>query len=296
MNRETWLRSHPWLVPMAQAFDRVEGALAIIKAPPPLLPHWEDHRVDHEAGVPLLRGTSVEIDLEPAGKLLCALIDQLATAPGSDPLTSGAMELNAQLCSEPSAAQRGVEWLLGDDGFVPCAPGVLRYLGWTTLARWLRPVVGAFASWRDEDRWLRAYCPVCGSAPAMAQMIGVDPERKRLLSCGCCGSRWRRQRTACPFCEDDSQRIGIVAIEGEGGLRIDYCEACKGYLKTYVGEGNEAVMLADWTSLHLDVIAHERGLVRMAASLYEIETVLQQQEASGQGGAEDPGAADHRVP
>jgi len=34
------------------------------------------------------------------------------------------------------------------------------------------------------------------------------------------------------------------------------------YLKTY-GEGSETVLLADWTSLHLD-------LKRMAASLYEV--------------------------
>jgi FdhE protein len=296
MSREAWLRSHPWLVPMAHAFDRVEAALARIEAPAPVPPRWDDHRADYEAGVPLLRGTSANLDLRPAGTLLCTLIERLAEAPESDALTEGARDSSAQLRSEPSGAQCSVEWLLGDDTFVPCAPGFLRYVGWTTLAHWLRPVVGAFAKWRDEDRWLRAYCPVCGSAPAMAQMIGVDPERKRLLACGCCGGRWRRQRTACPFCENDSQRIGIVTIEGEGGLRIDHCELCKGYLKTYVGEGNEAVLLADWTSLHLDVIAHQRGLERMAASLYAIETVLQQQIVSVQLGTEAPGVADLHGP
>jgi FdhE protein len=61
----------------------------------------------------------------------------------------------------------------------------------------------------------------------------------------------------------------VVAIEGEGGLRIDYCEACGGYLKTYAGEGKERVLLADWTSVHLDVMAGDRGLNRLATSLYE---------------------------
>jgi FdhE protein len=59
-------------------------------------------------------------------------------------------------------------------------------------------------------------------------------------------------------------------VDGEGGLRIDYCDSCKGYLKTYNAEGNEGVLLADWTSLHLDVIARDRGLKRLAASLYEL--------------------------
>ena len=63
----------------------------------------------------------------------------------------------------------------------------------------------------------------------------------------------------------------MVAVEGEAGLRIDYCDACSGYLKTYDGEGSESVLLADWTSLHLDVVAHDRGLERKAASLYEID-------------------------
>jgi FdhE protein len=59
-----------------------------------------------------------------------------------------------------------------------------------------------------------------------------------------------------------------VAVEGEGGLRIDFCESCRAYLKTYDGQGNEALLLADWTSLHLDLVAADRGLERRAASLY----------------------------
>jgi hypothetical protein len=31
------------------------------------------------------------------------------------------------------------------------------------------------------------------------------------------------------------------------------------------------VPLADWTSLHLDLLARDRGLKRMAASRYEVE-------------------------
>jgi hypothetical protein len=34
----------------------------------------------------------------------------------------------------------------------------------------------------------------------------------------------------------------------------DYCQSCRAYLKTYNGEENETLFLADWTSLHLDVM------------------------------------------
>jgi FdhE protein len=149
--------------------------------------------------------------------------------------------------------------------------GLLRYLRCTVLERYLRPVVRAFAEWRNDERWLRKYCPTCGAAPAMGQLIGKDPGRLRLLSCGCCRTRWRYRRTGCPFCETpDDHRLAVVDIEGEAGLRIDYCRVCQGYLKTYNGEGSEGVLLDDWTSLHLDVIARERGLKRLAASLYEL--------------------------
>jgi FdhE protein len=62
-----------------------------------------------------------------------------------------------------------------------------------------------------------------------------------------------------------------VVVEGESGLRIDHCASCGGYLKTYDGHGHERLLLSDWSSLHLDVLAADRGLKRLAASLYEFE-------------------------
>ena len=59
-------------------------------------------------------------------------------------------------------------------------------------------------------------------------------------------------------------------MESEECLRIDYCECCGGYIKTYNGSGSESMLLADWTSLHLDIIARDRGMKRLAASLYEL--------------------------
>jgi FdhE protein len=105
----------------------------------------------------------------------------------------------------------------------------------------------------------------------MAQLVGADQGRRRFLCCGCCGTRWQYLRTGCPFCQNaEDQRLAILKVEGEGGLRIDYCKSCEGYLKTYDGEGSETVLLADWTSIHLDVAACDRGLKQLAASLYEL--------------------------
>ena len=269
--REGWLETHAYLQPVAGLCARIDRAAAGIESAGAPVPGWDDYRGDFLAGVPLLRSSNAGVDLEAAGKAVVRLAEALAAESGDGGLTADLRALDEQLRREPDAPRRVADWLLGDESFAPASPGLLRHIGWTVLARHLVPVVDAFAAWRDDERWLRRYCPTCGSLPAMAQLVGADPGRKRLLSCGCCGTRWQYKRTECPFCEAESQRLASVAIEGEGGLRIDYCDACGGYLKTYDGQGDEILLLSDWTSLHLDLVAQDRGLKRLAASLYEFE-------------------------
>lgn len=64
--------------------------------------------------------------------------------------------------------------------------------------------------------------------------------------------------------------IMFMIFEGAAGLQIDYCASGSGYVKAYDGEGSQEVMLADWNSVHPDVIARDRGLKRSAASLYAL--------------------------
>ncbi len=270
MTQDTWVTSHPYLQPVASLHAQVRAETAGIAAGSSKMPPWEDYVSDFAAGVPLLRSSSVAIDYLPAEKILRSQVARLA----ANPMRQVAHEiriLEAELHGELSEPHRVAAWLLGDDPFTSRSPGLLRYAGWTALSQYLRPLIDEFAKWRGEDRWLRSFCPTCGSPPAMAQLVGSDPGRQRFLVCGCCGAHWRYQRTKCPFCESqDDHRIFIMTVEGEGGLRIDYCESCRGYLKTYDGEGNEEVMLADWTSIHLDVVARDRGLRRLAASLFQL--------------------------
>jgi FdhE protein len=139
------------------------------------------------------------------------------------------------------------------------------------MARYLNPLVNGFAQWREEEYWLRNYCPMCGAPPAMGKIVRSDSASLRFLSCGCCGTRWRYPRTRCAFCESkDDRTMVVLAIDGENTLQIAYCDSCKGYLKTCTGDGLEAFLLADWTSLHLDVIALDRGLKRYAESRYQM--------------------------
>jgi len=57
---------------------------------------------------------------------------------------------------------------------------------------------------------------------------------------------------------------------------MDFRDTCRGYLKTGIGAEDEALLLADGSSLHLDFIAHDGGLVRMASSLYGLHTLVRE--------------------
>jgi FdhE protein len=219
-----------------------------------------------------LSSSRVAIDFGPMERGITSLVQRLSSKPLPVRLAEENRALDAELHGDPDLPRCAVAWLIDKDSFTPTHPGLLRYLGWTILARYLCPLVGAFGRWREEERWLRNYCPTCGAPPAMAQLVGrADSGSLRLLSCGCCKTLWRYRRSVCPFCQNgDDYQLRVLAVDGESGLRIDYCEACGGYLKTYNGEGSEAVLLADWTSLHFDVIACDRGMKRLAASLYNI--------------------------
>jgi FdhE protein len=271
MTPDLWVEAHAYLRPVADLSAQVDRAAAAIDILEARLPDLEDYRAEFLAGLPLLSSAGGAVDLEPGGRMAAALLERLASGTSPGILAEEARALVAELGPESGRSRRIVDFLLGGEPLAPASPGLLRYAGWTAMARFLRPVVHAFDGWRDEERWLRRYCPTCGSLPAMGQLVGADPGRKRMLSCGCCGTRWQFKRTGCPFCETDAQRLASVTIEDEPGLRIDHCESCGGYLKTYDGQGNENLLLSDWSSLHLDLIAHDRGLKKLAVSLYEFE-------------------------
>ena len=271
MTPSLWFEAHSYLRPLADLSAQVDHAVAGIDVLDARIPDWEEYRADFLAGVPLLSSVAAAVDLEPGGRMTGELLERLASGALSGNLAAETRSLETEIRREPWGSRHIANFLLGDETLAPPFPGLLRYLGWTATARFLHLVLKAFDGWRGEEQWFRKYCPTCGSLPAMAQLVGVDPGRRRLLSCGCCGTRWRYRRIGCPFCESaDDRRLSALSIEEEKYVRIDYCQSCCAYLKTYDGEGSESFFLADWTSLHLDVIARDRGLKRLASSLYEL--------------------------
>jgi len=265
MNQNQWLATHPYLKPVAELHAVVNKAASQLSVPNIAIPRFETYLSDYQAGVPLLHSEVVEFDFAPLEDLFVAVTKNLASSPLPGNLADECRRLTASLQCDSSPARLYAGNLISNS-----SQGLLRFLSWTVLQIYLRPALDAFVEWLDEDLWLRAYCPTCGSPPAMAQLVSINEGRARYLSCGCCRTAWLYHRHGCPFCrEEDEHRLGSMCFDRESGIRVDYCSTCKSYLKTCTGEG-AASMLSDWNSLHLDILAIDNGLKRSAASLYEI--------------------------
>jgi FdhE protein len=267
---ETWIFAHSYLAPMAAFREEVAAALAASGAAAVAPPRLDAYAADHRRGVPLLASAAAAVDLAPAGALLERLVAALSRGDVPPKLAEDLRQLQPGGGGPAGAAV--ISWLTGRGEAPPSHAGLWRFLGWSALSRALRPALDAFEAWRDDAAWQRPECPACGAAPAMAQLPGgAGGLARRRLACGCCATRWGFARLGCPYCGNaEPDRLGALEIEEEPELRIDTCGACTGYLKTYVGEGREGLLLGDWTTLHLDLLARERGFERRGASLYDL--------------------------
>jgi FdhE protein len=269
MMHNHWLAKHPYLQEMADLHSHVDTVLEDIRTELPGQPDWDHYITDFNHGIPLLHSAVCAIDLNPPATTLVRLVARLTNL--SSVKLKDIAALHSELTTDLFAPGRALGHLLARETFLSASPGLLQYLGWTVLTSYLKPLANEFEQRREPDQWLLPYCPMCGSPPNMGQLKGIDPGRQRYLACGRCGSHWSYRRTGCPFCEkEDDHRLAVLTIDEEAPLRIDYCESCKGYLKTYDGAGNESLFLADWTSIHLDIVARDRGLKQRAASLYQV--------------------------
>jgi FdhE protein len=156
-------------------------------------------------------------------------------------------------------------------GYDPIAFGQLLELAlqpvlWEAAAR--------CAALTDVDRWDRGYCPVCGSWPAFAELVGA--EKRRVLRCGRCGTWWSWLVLLCPYCgNDDHRTLGTLTAPAEPHSRdrVDVCERCHGYVKsvaTFDSVPTPRVAAEDAATVHLDVGARAAGYTRPGA--VDVET------------------------
>lgn len=123
----------------------------------------------------------------------------------------------------------------------------------------------------SSEQWRGAACPLCGGqaqvsviAPESGEFMGGSP---RSLVCGRCATWWSFPRAVCAVCgEEDPRNLGSYLGEGQRWVRVDACETCHGYVKTFDlrEPGGLAVvpLVDDVATLTLDIWAGEQGLAR----------------------------------
>ena len=136
-------------------------------------------------------------------------------------------------------------------------PPVLALLLHLSLRPILSMIAQAVLEGLDINLWNYGHCPVCGSAPKLADLSGEGGRRR--LHCSLCEAAWYYPRMRCPFCENTNRKeLSYLYAENEKGLRVDLCSRCNNYLKTIdLREiaGPIIVPLDDVTTWHLDIIA-----------------------------------------
>ena len=117
----------------------------------------------------------------------------------------------------------------------------------------------------DGSQWEDGRCPLCSARPALASILEGP---KRLLHCSFCGTSGPSPRfIGCPNCgTTDAAKLNTIMSEDEPGFRIATCDECQTYVKIVESQvlNEMGVDLADLASLPLDIVAQEKGYVRMA--------------------------------
>jgi FdhE protein len=217
------------------------------------------------AGVPLLRGETLEVDW-PALKRRC--LDMIAAlsprrpdaAPAMDKaVRSGQIDIAeltaAVLAGKPESVHERAA-ALGLD--VPLTASVLSLALFPVLV----PIQANFKPMLAAASWPEGYCPVCGSFPKLGEFRGL--EQTRILRCGLCAAEWQFPRLKCPCCSNaDHRELGYLHVEGEEGrCRAGTCEVCRQYVKmvsTLTALSPLQVLVRDLATIHLDLLAGDKG-------------------------------------
>jgi formate dehydrogenase accessory protein FdhE len=194
-------------------------------------------------------------------------VAEVATAL-PEPLVAGGMALTQ---AEVAEREELVEAWLDD----PAAPEPV-------LGFWVRvaggPILeGARAAipTPSRDEWTGAACPACGG-PAQASVIAEESGEfmggsPRSLVCGRCAGWWTFPRAMCTWCgEGDPRKLPSFVPDERKAVRIDGCETCSSYVKTFdlrEAGGIELVPLVDdVATVSLDLWANDQGLTRHLVS------------------------------
>lgn len=241
---------------------------------------------DRVRGSAALLGTTVDanmardrfplFDLDPVGEVLLAEVDvavDCLAAPTGDAMPEPLAEAGRELQLQPAPERRALmETWLDDPSLVDPRIGF-----WIHVAAMpLLEAAAVGARLPSPEAWRGGACPLCGGraqvsviAEESGEFMGGSP---RSLVCGRCAAWWSFPRAMCALCgESDPRNLASYVAEGKRWVRVDACETCHGYVKTFdlreEGAAGVVPLVDDVATLVLDVWALERGIERTVVSV-----------------------------
>ena len=258
-------------------------------------PEWErivvEPLADRASDAPLLHGAVLHVDARRVRRLLRDLLREAERTAGdtgkerpterAGGLPNGRVRrlisrsvLEAAIAQDAEAIERAAESAGVDAGRL----AVAAQLAATPILR------ACAARLRDQvpASWMKGYCPICGAWPAMAELRGL--ERNRRLRCGRCASDWPIPVLRCPFCDElRHDRLRSLLPEGdEQTRRVDTCDTCKGYVKTFStlqAMRPRALATIDLETVELDMVAEERGYARPSRLAFPVVVTISRRPA-----------------
>jgi FdhE protein len=231
---------------------------------PPIPPRRLD--IQRQEGFPLLSPADFPLDAAEGEKMLIQVC-RLARAAGGelagagksveDAMASGKVSAGSLL---PTVVDPSDSSLARHAESLGIAAKMLAILCYQAI----RPSLTAWARRLAVDPgvapdWEHGICPICGSPPAISLL---REEGRRILVCGFCWHEWPHRRTTCPFCQKADRSRQYLYDETEPECRVDFCDACRGYLKTVdtrTADRSIYPPLEALTTLHLDMKAQDMG-------------------------------------
>jgi FdhE protein len=213
-------------------------------------------------GKSLLTPDELSLDWEHAEGLFKQLVDQIKTTKDGQRQVQGLLRALAKDRECPPTLMKAVlasdfETIQTTATELKIDPPILTLLVRLSLRPSLLATAQTLQNLMDLNQWNYGHCPVCGSAPKMADFTGEGG--KRTLHCSLCETSWPYIRLRCPFCENDNiKELSYLRAENEEGLRVDLCGRCNNYLKTIdlrEISGPIILPLDDVATWHLDIIA-----------------------------------------
>ena len=211
------------------------------------------------------------LDLPAAVAPIAAEIPLAVAGIGTDlpdPLVAGGMALTQAGTEEREGLVE--DWLDDPAGPEPVLGFWVRVAGGSVLE-----AGRAAIKTPSRDEWTGAACPACGGPPQVSviaeesgEFMGGSP---RSLVCGRCAGWWTFPRVKCTWCgEGDPRRLPSFVPDQRKVARIDGCETCSSYMKTFdlrEAGGIEIVPLVDdVATVSLDLWANDQGLARHMVS------------------------------